>query len=620
MSVQPPPPIPLTAAQRTAALDAVLALDAGDRLARALLERSLGASAAVYYRGLDRRGLWGVVLDLYGARLVAGGRAEAKNVRAALLRGLTEERVRGLARLGRDGFEVADGCGVGTAGYELALARLAARRWTDGGTWARAFVAATGLPEGFAGRRKFDSADAVRGLRPPPPLKPFQQRLSDSLLETLAGRTEHRRVILSLPTGGGKTRTAGDALMRLIVADHPAEGAYYLWLAQSEELCEQATLCLQQLWAHQLPGEPVAVHRYFGGRDIKAAALRSGAPAPHSFASGVVVASIQQLVARIARPGPIEDKLLRGLRAIVIDECHRATSASYTRLFTAVANVNRLGHRVPVGGLTATPGRARNETNDLIRAFGRELLLPQLDGDDGAHPLEAFRARGYLARPEHEVVTTGFHVRTPEPPSRAAYEWQAFTARVGKELGRAQIRNRLIVERLLAVPPGTPTLVYACSVEHVALLHALLRLCSRTSAFLTGTTPRPERHAIIEAFRAGEVDFLVNYGVLTTGFDAPKTGCVAITRPITSEVLYEQIVGRGLRGAAFGGTERCLILDFEDNFKHFGDQLAYHRFTRFWETARRVEGKVGVLEAGAFAKTAPRRRKRGKAPEGPRLF
>jgi len=32
------------------------------------------------------------------------------------------------------------------------------------------------------------------------------------------------------------------------------------------------------------------------------------------------------------------------------------------------------------------------------------------------------------------------------------------------------------------------------------------------------------------------------------------------------EQLWEQMIGRGLRGPRFGGTERCIVYDCVDNF------------------------------------------------------
>ena len=94
------------------------------------------------------------------------------------------------------------------------------------------------------------------------------------------------------------------------------------------------------------------------------------------------------------------------------------------------------------------------------------------------------------------------------------------------------------------------------------------------------------RRGLIEKFKKGELDFLCNFGVLTTGFDAPKTECIAIARPTTSEVLYEQIVGRGLRGPKFNGTVDCDVIDFADNIKRLGQPLSYARFSNLWVSER----------------------------------
>ncbi len=600
----------LTSAQHDLAAAALLRLRVARADVVAQLVTLLGEAAAPYYANLDEAAAWRTLLDLLGTQLLAGGTTAAKQRRALLLERLATDRLGALARLGRDSFEI--------GGEQIAphhIARLAKRPWRGGSVLAKALTSALDLPEVFAGvDRASMSTLPQNDFRAPPPLKPFQQTLASQLLDTLRARQRPFRAILSLPTGGGKTRTAGDALITLL-AEHRLAGrddAYYLWLAQSEELCEQAVLCLQQLWAHQWPGEPICVHRYFGGRHVATAAFRPG----------IVVATIQQLTARLQAPGAIEATLLEQLAAIVIDEAHRATSASYTKLFATVAEVNPRRERLPIVGLTATPGRARGETNDLIRTFGDRLLLPDLSSDTGEdqHPLTAFRERGYLAWPDHELVVTDYRVTTAEPRSRAAHEWLDFEVRVQQELGRAHRRNQLIVQRLMEIPTGIPTLVYACSVEHVRVLHVLLRRAGRTCGYLTGETNKLERAGLVDAFRQNELDFLVNYGVLTTGFDAPATGCIALTRPISSEVLYEQIVGRGLRGVAFGGTERCLILDFEDNYRTFGDQLAYHRFGRFWAQARRVTIALEqpLAELPTPVKKAKRRKSKGVA--GPTLF
>ena len=72
---------------------------------------------------------------------------------------------------------------------------------------------------------------------------------------------------------------------------------------------------------------------------------------------------------------------------------------------------------------------------------------------------------------------------------------------------------------------------------------------------------------------------MTNFGVLTTGFDAPGIEVVIIARPTTSIVLYSQMVGRGLRGKKMGGTEKVEIINVKDNIQNLPS--IYDAFTYF---------------------------------------
>jgi superfamily II DNA or RNA helicase len=98
---------------------------------------------------------------------------------------------------------------------------------------------------------------------------------------------------------------------------------------------------------------------------------------------------------------------------------------------------------------------------------------------------------------------------------------------------------------------------------------------------VTSTTRAAIRRHRVEQFRAGELSVLSNYGVLTTGFDAPVVRAVVVARPTASPVLYEQMIGRGMRGSRFGGTDECHVFDVEDNI-HFEGQMAYARYASYW--------------------------------------
>mgnify|MGYP002526223809 CR=1 FL=1 len=62
-------------------------------------------------------------------------------------------------------------------------------------------------------------------------------------------------------------------------------------------------------------------------------------------------------------------------------------------------------------------------------------------------------------------------------------------------------------------------------------------------------------------FKTGKNNIIINYGILTTGFDSPMIESLFITRPTQSIVLYSQMIGRGLRGPEVGGTKECIVVD-----------------------------------------------------------
>lgn len=104
-----------------------------------------------------------------------------------------------------------------------------------------------------------------------------------------------------------------------------------------------------------------------------------------------------------------------------------------------------------------------------------------------------------------------------------------------------------------------------------------------SAAFIDSDTKISLRRRMIAEFKNKNIQFLFNYGVLTTGFDAPKVEYIVLARPIRSEILYEQIIGRGIRGPKFGGTELCTIIDFFDNSIIQGEPRSFERFRDYWD-------------------------------------
>jgi superfamily II DNA or RNA helicase len=128
-------------------------------------------------------------------------------------------------------------------------------------------------------------------------------------------------------------------------------------------------------------------------------------------------------------------------------------------------------------------------------------------------------------------------------------------------------RNLQIVHRVEElVRRHDRIIVFAASVRHARLLAVVLRARGITADAITAETPSLDRVRVITRFRSSHTEPIVlcNYGVLTAGFDAPKTSAAVIARPTKSLVLYSQMVGRALRGPRAGGNAEAEIVTVAD--------------------------------------------------------
>lgn len=461
---------------------------------------------------------------------------------------------------------------------------LADKKWYAGKRWANDFIEAAGFPKILAGiatdRTEIKrSVEIIEPRKRVPKLEDYQVDIKEKLLSILKRQEDKTRCMISLPTGGGKTRVAVEAFLEWMQYRFD-ENKFMIWIAQSEELCEQCISCIEELWKDREFVLPLKVYRYFSKYDF---------PDDDELSGGVIVAGINKLYYNIN-----DEKvayILKNTGAMIIDEAHRAITHMYDELLRKAKELTG-GSLFPICGLTATPGRntliGDSEVNKLVDMFQMNLITPIFSEDKKYkdNPIDYFKERQFLARVNHIVINSGIEYRLTEEEVKELEEKNEYAPSFLKTLANDTRRNLLIVKRLLKIKRGQPTLVYACTVEHAIFLSTIMNALGRKSASINSDTNKTERRIIINEFKNGKIDFLFNYGVLTTGFDAPKTRNIVICRPINSNILYEQIIGRGIRGIKFGGTEECDVIDFSDNIHNFGEQKAFMRFKEYWDRER----------------------------------
>jgi DNA repair protein RadD len=478
----------------------------------------------------------------------------------------------------------------GRGGVDSKARAIAARRWRPGRSWPSHFVRTLGFPAVFAGLPGDPEEPdfvVVEPFIPLPPLQDFQSELVSKALKVIAAKVGENRAILTLPTGAGKTRTAVETLLQWRLESD--KQLVILWIAQSEELCEQAVQSFREVWIDQghrssARRHPMTVTRLWGGRRTLPAS------------PDVIVASIQQLHSIVTTQESDGEEAFEcrnalglvgmQLGVVVVDEAHRMLANSYADVLTFIGVDPVRTSPLPLLGLTATPYRSDDaETRRLVKRFHGNLLAPK---NLGADAITSLRSRGVLSQPVHKIMTVdGPELSIDDDPKFKEHfeQFNDFHPDLLKQLGQDKARNKRLLQILRDLPRDWPTLFFACSLEHARAIAVLLRRQNHAAAVVAGETRSAMRRFLLEEFRSGKISVLCNYGVLTTGFDAPKVRALVIARPTASVVLYEQMIGRGMRGPVFGGTDECLVVDVADNIR-FGGQLAFKRYSDYWNRIR----------------------------------
>ena len=377
--------------------------------------------------------------------------------------------------------------------------------------------------------------------------------------------------LLHMPTGAGKTRTAMHIVAEWL---RSRDRGVVLWLAYSEELCEQAFVEFTSAWSH-LGDREVSVRRFFG--------KHSGEPVVDD---GLVVAGLSKLWHHRSRELAALAFLAPRLDLLVFDEAHQSVAGTYQHMLDTLLGMN---DKLPLLGLTATPGRTWNspeEDRKLSELFNRQKVVLEVEGY--ASPVDYLVASGHLARPDLRPLEVD-----GESLSRSDLELIShhldIPDSVLKKLAVDEMRNAAIVARVeqMIEEGHRRLLVFGIDVAHATLISTLLKHRGIDGGVVTSLTERAARRDLIERYKSRhDAPFVLsNYGVLTTGFDAPRTTGAVIARPTKSLVLYSQMLGRVIRGPKVGGSEQAEVWTVVDaGLPGFGDLgEAFSNWEDVWE-------------------------------------
>jgi len=400
------------------------------------------------------------------------------------------------------------------------------------------------------------------------PLFDHQRIACCEALRILQG-CDPRRVLLHMPTGAGKTRIAMNLICQML-REAPSS-KIVIWLAHSEELCEQAAEEFEKIWS-RIGDRQTGVYRHFGPYRVDGLDQLGG---------GLLVSSLALLYRQSGTNSTTFFSLAKRVILIVMDEAHQAIAPTYQLLL----NLLSPGGVTPLLGLSATPGRSfldPEEDLKLATYFARQKVTLYIAGCE--NPIQYLVNEGYLAKAEYVTLpySATQEICLTSEERKSLQEGFELSDRIIKSLASDHLRNLLILKHVIQeADRGGKVIVFGCSVEHAILLANILRVKGYNASSITSETPLNIRRHLINDYRGGEdLQILTNYGVLTTGFDAPRTNVAIIARPTRSVVLYSQMVGRAIRGPKAGGNSTSRILTVVDQIPGF--RSVAEAFT-FWD-------------------------------------
>ena len=343
-------------------------------------------------------------------------------------------------------------------------------------------------------------------------LRPYQ---TDSIERLRAGLREGQRaLVLSSPTGSGKTVIAMEMIHRAI-----ERGSRVLFIIDGLHLMSQTA---ERFHASGIEYGLIGDGTYTG------------------VSRQVVIAMVQTL---IRRDETALADLLSQYQVVYIDECH----VQYQRLLTALRT-----SATPTIGLTATPFAHGMGTH--YDALVQVTTTSQLIAEQHLAPL---RIRACT-----EIDMTG------RPLIRG--EWSSDDVRDATRPIVGDIPSTWIEETRRIYGSPVKTMMFSADIAHGEELCAAFLARGIDARQITAYDTAAYRERTMRAYIGGEFDIVCSVAALGKGIDIPDIQCIIIARPLArSFMTHLQMLGRGMRPSP--GKDHCLVLDHAGNCVAFFD-------------------------------------------------
>lgn len=386
-------------------------------------------------------------------------------------------------------------------------------------------------------------------------LRPYQLQAKDRILHAW---DDYDSVMLQMPTGTGKT---------------------YLFTSLIRDILDYYKAQHQEL--HVL----MVAHRMELLDQISASLTKYGIP--HGFIQGSREQHLWQRIQVGSIMSLISSRNEQNIRRldfdyIIVDEAHHSLADSYKRLFELFPHAKKLG-------VTATPWRLNHET--FTSLYQKLITTPQISW---------FISHGVLADFDYVSIKPDSKLQRMILNTEVSQTGDYVNMELDNAFNTQRIRSKLL-ESYKKYAKGKKGIIYAINKVHAAKIAEMYKAHGFVAVAIDCDTPKEERMQLVDAFKRGDIQILVNVDIFTEGFDCPDVSFIQLARPTRSLALYLQQVGRGLRVVAH--KEKTIILDNVGLYNSFGlpdvnRQWIYFFVGHEWEAIHKSPTLSGMSSTG----------------------
>jgi len=340
----------------------------------------------------------------------------------------------------------------------------------------------------------------------------------------------HKKVLLVLPTGAGKT-----FIFCRMIKKSKEKGSKPGLVVRGRELVDQAS---KRLFREGVD-HGVLMANHWNFKPTKE----------------VQACSIDTLISR--------DIGLDRFGFLVVDEGH---------LFSPRSEGGRMikdfkGYCLTVTATPYPPGGMRHLADVMIRPTSMQALTDE----------------GYLVP---------FRIFAPSQIDTSSVKVSSSTHDyVTADLEKVTITGELtakIVDTWKALGENRATIFFALNIKHSKLIAEKFRESGISAEHCDADTSKKEREEILKRSKSGETKIICNVGILCTGVDMPWISCIIMGRKTKSLNLFIQQAGRGTR--IYDNKYDCILLDHAGNaFFENGEPNHGHPA---WEPEVDLDGNV----------------------------